>query len=375
MSVLKLMDTSILSFIVLVFMYINSYRRSDKFFINSKIFILLLQTNMVLIIIDILSWAFNKLDSPLNMFYNYSFNLLLFIVEPLVPMLWIFYVSYQLFHDEEQIKKYKIPLGILFFINSVASVSSIFTGLFFNIDSLNIYQRGEFYWIHILFTYSLLIYSIYIIIKNRKSIEKSVFYSLIQFPIPITIGATIQVFHYGASYAWSGMMLSLLIVYFNIQDRSLNTDYLTGVYNRRQLDNYIKSKIKTSSKKSSFSAILLDINNFKEINDNFGHDVGDDALKDAVEIIKKSLRQNDMVARYGGDEFLIIMDINNYNILKNTVERIKVNTNYFNTNNKKPYHISFSMGYAIYDYRSKTTFDDFFRHIDQLMYCDKTNSN
>ena len=51
------------------------------------------------------------------------------------------------------------------------------------------------------------------------------------------------------------MMVALLIIYFNIQDRSLKTDYLTGVFNRRQLDNYLRYKIQTSSERKSFSAI------------------------------------------------------------------------------------------------------------------------
>ena len=163
-------------------------------------------------------------------------------------------------------------------------------------------------------------------------------------------------------------MLSLLIVYFNIQNRSLNTDYLTQTYNRRQLDGYIKARIRNSSKDVSFSAILIDLNDFKNINDRLGHDIGDEALKAAVQILSGSLRQDDFVARYGGDEFMIIMDINNHEQLEQAVQRIQQSVDRFNRENVKPYSIDFAMGYAVYENESNMTADDFFRYIDQRMY-------
>jgi diguanylate cyclase (GGDEF)-like protein len=178
-------------------------------------------------------------------------------------------------------------------------------------------------------------------------------------------------FFYGVSYNWTGMMLSLLIIYFNIQNRSLNTDYLTGVYNRRQLDEYINAKIRNSMEGKSFSAILIDIDEFKSINDRFGHETGDEALKDAVSILRKSLRLNDLIARFGGDEFVVILDISSREMLEQAVKRIADNVEDFNNDSQKPYKISFSMGYDVYDVNSKLKPDDFFNHIDMLMYNNK----
>ena len=203
---------------------------------------------------------------------------------------------------------------------------------------------------------------------KRSVLEKRYFYSLLLFFVPVSIGTSIQVVHYGVSYNWSGMMLSVLIIYFNIQSRSLNTDYLTGAYNRRQLDEYIKAKIRSSTKEESFSAILIDLNDFKNINDRFGHDIGDAALKAAARIISGSLRQDDFFARYGGDEFMVIMDNHNRDLLEQTVQQLKLNVAQYNQENTHPYAIDFAMGYAIYDYASQMTADDFFQQIDQLMY-------
>lgn len=373
METLKTIDSSIISIIILIFIYINAYDRSERVFMDYKLFIALVQTNMALIIIDILGWVFNGLSGSFNMISNKGFNLLLYIVEPIGPMLWIFYTNFQVFQDEERIRKLKHILLIFFAINAIASIMSLYTGWFFSVNAKNIYRRGDYFWIHVLFCYVLLIYSFIFILINRSKIETKYYYSMLLYFLPQAVGTTIQVFVYGVSFNWSGMMLSLLIIYFNIQNRSLNTDYLTGLYNRRQLDSYLKAKIRNSSDEKSFSAILIDLNKFKYINDMFGHDVGDEALQDTVEIIRECVRQNDFVARFGGDEFFIIMDIHSRGILEEGVERIKDTVEKFNKNSKKPYELSFCMGYDVYDHKTKMKADDFFKHIDMLMYNNKNS--
>jgi diguanylate cyclase (GGDEF)-like protein len=201
--------------------------------------------------------------------------------------------------------------------------------------------------------------------------EKRYYYSMLVFILPITVGATIQILFYGWALAWSGMTISLLIIHFNIQDSSLNTDYLTGLYNRRQLDKYLKLRIKNSTELKSFSALLIDLDGFKAINDTFGHDIGDGAIKDAAEIIKKSLRRDDFVARYGGDEFFAILDSSDNEVLEAAVTRLKNNVDKFNQESGKGYKLSFAIGYAVYDYELRMKSDDFFKLIDTLMYNNK----
>jgi len=368
---LKTMDSSIMSFIILILIYINAYNRLEQIFVQYKLFIVLVQTNMILIIVDILSWIFNGLPGSLNMIYNQGFCLLLYVIEPIGPILWILYTNFQVFHDENRIRKNINIFILLFSINAVAAIISLHTGWFFSVDTENIYHRGEFYWIHATFCYALLSYSLFFIIEKRRMIEKRYYYSLLLFYLPQAIGTSIQILYYGVSYCWSGMMLSLLIIYFNIQDRGLNTDYLTGVYNRRQLDSYLKVKIQNSTEGKTFSAILIDLNKFKQINDQFGHDVGDEALKDVVAIIKKSLHRNDLMARFGGDEFFVILENDNLQLLEQTVKEILKNIQRFNMESNKLYKLGLSMGYDIYDYKLKMGPDDFFTHIDILMYNNK----
>jgi len=85
-------------------------------------------------------------------------------------------------------------------------------------------------------------------------------------------------------------------------------DYLTGLKNRRSIQKALEDYFRDFKKYGyPFSVIMVDLNNFKEINDKYGHPVGDCILKEVGEILRKYLRAKDAIGRYGGDEFLIIL--------------------------------------------------------------------
>jgi len=85
-------------------------------------------------------------------------------------------------------------------------------------------------------------------------------------------------------------------------------DYLTGLRNRRSIEKALEDYLKDLKAYGySFSVIMIDLNKFKEINDTYGHLVGDCVLKEIAEILRKYLRAKDVVGRYGGDEFIIIL--------------------------------------------------------------------
>jgi len=265
------------------------------------------------------------------------------------------------------------PLCILNVLNASALVISQLYGFgrFYYIDTENIYHRGPFFLIPAFITIMLMLVAFVIIVKNRRSLGNKSFFSLIFFAIPPFIGIILQIAFYGISFMLNSVVLSLLVVFLNIQNYSIHTDHLTGLNNRRKLDAYLKEKISLCTSDKVFSIILLDINDFKCINDTYGHNIGDSALETAAKLLKSCLRARDFIARYGGDEFCIILDISDISDLEAVVYRINDCLEKHNKCNSNSYKLEFSMGYAVYDYASHKNAEDFIKQVDILMYENK----
>ncbi|HBU05198.1 MAG TPA: diguanylate cyclase response regulator [Nitrospiraceae bacterium] len=86
------------------------------------------------------------------------------------------------------------------------------------------------------------------------------------------------------------------------------TDQLTGIYNRRQVETILQKEFKTASRyQTPISCMIIDIDHFKAVNDALGHHTGDAVLKEIAKLIMESAREADIVARWGGDEFIVIL--------------------------------------------------------------------
>ena len=141
----------------------------------------------------------------------------------------------------------------------------------------------------------------------------------------------------------------------------LKNDKLTGLKTRTDLENYLLFL----NKKSIF--VLCDLDDFKDINDTYGHQVGDEVLKLFGRIIKENISNNDYAARYGGEEFLIIFNNDNIKKVKSIIYKINQEL----IRKSKKMHISFSAGIAIYNNDKKIS--DTIRKADLALYYVKNN--
>lgn len=104
-----------------------------------------------------------------------------------------------------------------------------------------------------------------------------------------------------------GIFFNSILLYEKLEELSI-TDQLTGAYNRRFFDRKIKEELARAKRyKKDVSLLLIDLDNLKEINDTYGHLVGDEALIKLARILLSNIRNTDYLCRYGGDEFAIIM--------------------------------------------------------------------
>lgn len=152
-------------------------------------------------------------------------------------------------------------------------------------------------------------------------------------------------------------------------DKLANHDTLTGLPNRRLFIELLKQELLQTHRKKTKTAILfIDLDNFKPVNDNLGHDAGDKVLKMVSQRFISILRKSDAIARIGGDEFAaIICNVNNENDIQKIAEKIiKKFVNPFKVENSK-FRIGISMGISIYpddDY----TIDGLLKKADTAMY-------
>ena len=166
------------------------------------------------------------------------------------------------------------------------------------------------------------------------------------------------------------------LVLYNIQLKEYlknqsTYDALTGLYNRRQMDEYISHEMAISKRyMNGFWIMLADIDHFKKINDNFGHPVGDLVIKKVAMILKKHFRESDLVARWGGEEFLILIKEISLDSLKIKSEKLRadVEKNHF-AGLDKDLKVTISMGLA--EFQEFDTIDDIVKKADDALYMAK----
>jgi len=350
--------------------YFNALKFFNKDSLSDKLYMSALYTTILMLGLDILS-RFDGNSSIIYIVFNHAGNFLIFLLSPVLPSLWLAYVHYQVFCDERRTKRLFYPLCVINLINAVALIFSQFFGWYYYIDSENVYHRGTFFFFPVFITIMLMFAAFIIIIINHKNMGKRNFFFLAFFVIPPLISIIIQIKFSGILIILNSLVLSLLVLFLTLQNRSMYTDYLTGVSNRKKLDEYLNKKVSLSTDNKGFSAILLDMNNFKYINDTYGHDIGDKTLKAAAKLLKSCLRTSDFIARFGGDEFCIILDISNKSDLEAVVCRINNCLEKYNKSDSNPYKLEFSMGYAVYDCQLRKSAVEFLKQVDMLMYENK----
>ncbi len=152
--------------------------------------------------------------------------------------------------------------------------------------------------------------------------------------------------------------------------RQANMDALTGFYNRHYCENFLEAQ-KRYTRKDDLPLILcfIDINGLKTVNDNLGHNVGDQLLSDFAGIIQNCIRKYDIPVRFGGDEFILILPHTHEKDFKELWRRIERENSRFNAIMDRDYILSFSYGYSLVEsVDSETDFSAIILKADERMY-------
>jgi diguanylate cyclase (GGDEF)-like protein len=143
--------------------------------------------------------------------------------------------------------------------------------------------------------------------------------------------------------------------------KEVDTDALTGINNRTSLNTYLQNNVKN---KNEYAIIFFDIDDFKNINDSYGHDVGDTILKEFANVVTNTIRYDDFFARWGGEEFIIVLKIDTLQKALKLTQKIRKNINsnlFYNS-----ITVTCSFGITMID--SLNDFDSIIKRADKLLY-------
>ena len=295
-------------------------------------------------------------------------NCLLFFLNAVFSFAWVCYVDYKLCGSTARLRRMIPRLAAPAAILCLLAFANLFFPVFFEISPENIYTRRPLVLINYLVTYFYLTCGAVLVWRQQKKLQKYLFMPVLLFLLPIYLGSLLQLFHYGIALIWVSVALGLTSLYINLQNEESYLDALTGLYNRNYLIRYLNYLSERSRKAGPIQGILLDINQFKQINDTYSHAEGDRVLCLVGQILRRCVSPKTVVARYGGDEFVILLENAPPSEAQRVRERLAQELARCNAESRAPYRLSLSLGTAAF---TSEDLDGFLRAMDDGMYAEK----
>jgi diguanylate cyclase (GGDEF)-like protein len=151
-----------------------------------------------------------------------------------------------------------------------------------------------------------------------------------------------------------------------------NTDELTGLLNRRGFFAIAQQQLKVAKRvKGKLALVFADMDNFKSINDKWGHHKGDEALAAMADIFRRSFRDSDLISRISGDEFALLLLDTHEDKFDIIFRRLQKNIDEFNARSDGKIALSLSIGMALYDCTQPCSIDELLKLADRRMYDQK----
>lgn len=371
-------ELNIVGAAVLLLMLTSRNKRSFRdMSVDQQLFNSVMLLNLLIFVFDTGMWLSDKSPLPMMKIINYLSAILYYFLAPWICLLWLMYTDFKIHESRVGLYRRTFYYAIPAVICTALTLSSPFTGWLFAITADNHYKRGPWLIIMTLVTFSYLAVASGIAIsdtlKNGWEANNGLNQLLVLYPLGIMAAAVLQLCHFGLSVIWICTMLGSTSIYINIQNAEILTDHLTGLYNRRRLDQHLQRRIKARNKKRLLFTIVLDLDEFKKINDCYGHLVGDHALIRTAELLRKSCNSGeDFIARLGGDEFIIVGERATTAEITNLIENINDNVADVNQSGLLRYTLALSMGCAVLGEGDNE--DSFLAAADREMYCNKVKN-
>lgn len=372
------LQINIFSIIILVMILtIISIRKKVEY--EYILFKNILILSILFCITDILSFLFRGTSFNCSYIIILITNSFYFLFQLLIGYYWNKFVYFKL--DEKSLNNSRIKIINLvpLIIGTILLIYNVFSKSLFVINSDNLYVCKEKIYLFMIISWIYIIQStikafkVYFNTKNICIKKKAIPFCL--FIIAPIITSIIQILIYGVSALQMGFTISSLLVFLFYQEEEISIDKLTKINNRNSFNEYIQNKFNDIKDNQIISLMFIDVDEFKKINDKYGHIVGDNLLVHIATILKNtcdSFNKDLFLARYGGDEFVIVSLFN-----KDIMEKLenKINQNIILENLKEDkYNIKVSIGY-VSDIKSNfKSLGNMIKIADKKMYKNKINN-
>lgn len=358
MGYISSIGSDILAIITILFTMNLAFRNQIINKKNTVAFIKALFITAILIILDVTVAFLEKGSGENIIIWHTIFCVMALVLAPVVS-----YILVEVNYEEgEHIPAYTaVPV----YINAVFCLFSMLKPWVFFIDNENHFVRGK------LFLVPILICMVYIVALLVMSLRKNDRYDrgertfLSAIYIVIIAVVFMDLIDKNARLIWPMVAICLMLYYVFLRELQFKFDALTQIRNRaafeKQMQNYIANEKK--------AIVVCDLNDLKYINDEIGHQAGDEAIRSAAKIIKASFTNIGTCYRIGGDEFCVILDTNKEEMIENTIK--KMESVLFMRNQSRHVPLRIAHGYATFSDVTKKNIYGVFSAADQAMYENK----
>ncbi|MDR3166944.1 MAG: GGDEF domain-containing protein [Treponema sp.] len=342
--------------------YIDKFN-TDLF--QRKFYVWILASTFIAILSDFLYISVAGRPGKFGHYFLYFINTLYFIFQNLAYYLVVVFIDYLAYKNMARTKKFFFLTGVILSVNMILLILNLPFGFYFYISADNLFVRGDKYYLRLIISYLVIVFASGDLIISSKFLKRSQIYLIIFFSLLSGLGAALDLILNSGNLIWPCLSAAFLYLYFFIIRADSNLDNLTGIGNRFSFNQFI-DKLSRQNTKQSYSIIMIDMDEFKKINDTYGHLEGDHALQDMAVIIKGCIRHTDFAARYGGDEFVLAIKAEHN--AEALLARLQTAIGAHNNKNIRPYKIQISYGWDVFTTNSGQSVEKFLAHIDSLMY-------
>lgn len=341
--------------VIVLFIIYQDVRKSMPRNLDTRFFAIFVWQTIAMMVVEVTTWIPEGNMWPGARMLVWGTNILYLVLHTGFAYVWFIYIYCRIPGKknllEEKRKIFFLSLPMI--IDSAVLALTPLPHWVMNVDENNCYLRGPFFAIPYLFVGGYMMAAIVLAFRQRyyvarANVKRECTMLAVYAVIPLC-GLVLQLVDYKFWSTWPFTVLAILTIYVSMQNGQISIDGLTGLNNRSELDKYLLSRCDSDDGRL-WCLIILDVDDFKGINDAHGHIAGDKVLSRVAKILKAAYGNTDaFLARFGGDEFAVVASCDSDLEARKIVQAFYDALKESNRDAGEPYELALSAGYACYD--------------------------